>query len=299
MKIRAGAVLIGALFLQQASFGQHTSGRWAVGFGAEGNVWLNDMNKRKLGIGGDLSGRYGFSRHFSLGFQFGFASLKSAQDPLTLAKPHSYLKLNATPLIVTGWWHLSPGRKVAPYTFLGAGFMRYTRIDGVRTYQPDPSDKFSAYIPVGLGVEFYAAQGLSLDVRGSYTVLNSDSDLLRLKKIDGIAAVRFGFNLYIGRSDDADDDGDGLTNAEERRLGTNPTNPDTDEDGLTDGAEVRRLRTDPLNPDSDGDLLKDGDEVYIYFTDPLNPDTDGDGFTDFEEVRAGTDPLDPESHPPR
>ena len=35
----------------------------------------------------------------------------------------------------------------------------------------------------------------------------------------------------------------------------------------------------------------------IYTTDPLNPDTDGDGFSDGTEVRVGTNPLDPNSHP--
>nr|WP_269783408.1 thrombospondin type 3 repeat-containing protein [Marinibactrum halimedae] len=32
-----------------------------------------------------------------------------------------------------------------------------------------------------------------------------------------------------------DNDGDGLTNTEEFLLGTDPTNPDTDGDGLFDG----------------------------------------------------------------
>ncbi|MBI2098899.1 hypothetical protein HYT45_00600 [Candidatus Uhrbacteria bacterium] len=36
-----------------------------------------------------------------------------------------------------------------------------------------------------------------------------------------------------------DDDGDGLTNAEEARYGTNPNNPDTDGDGFKDGDEVK------------------------------------------------------------
>ena len=38
--------------------------------------------------------------------------------------------------------------------------------------------------------------------------------------------------------DDADSDGDGLSDAQEATLGTDPANPDTDEDGLFDGAEV-------------------------------------------------------------
>lgn len=84
-----------------------------------------------------------------------------------------------------------------------------------------------------------------------------------------------------------DSDGDGLTDEQERELGTNPFNPDTDGDRLNDGDEVR-LRTNPLNPDTDNDRLIDGEEVRIG-TDPLNPDTDGDGIIDGLDL----DPLDP------
>lgn len=94
-----------------------------------------------------------------------------------------------------------------------------------------------------------------------------------------------------------DFDEDGLTNLEEFELGTDPSNPDTDGDGLDDGDEVKVHMTDPLNPDTDGDGLSDGDEVNVYGTDPLNPDTDGDGFGDFQEVVHGSDPLDPASVP--
>ncbi len=67
---------------------------------------------------------------------------------------------------------------------------------------------------------------------------------------------------------------------------------DSDNDGLTD-AEEKALGTDPFNPDTDGDGLFDGEEVKVYKTDPLNPDTDGDGFKDGAEVKAGYDPKGP------
>ncbi|TVQ94097.1 MAG: hypothetical protein EA397_03015 [Deltaproteobacteria bacterium] len=69
-------------------------------------------------------------------------------------------------------------------------------------------------------------------------------------------------------------DGDGLTNQEERELGTDPRNPDTDGDGLTDGMEV-----------------------LVHNSDPLSPDTDNNGFLDGEEVDGGYDPTDPLSYP--
>ncbi|MTI88615.1 MAG: OmpA family protein [Balneolaceae bacterium] len=81
-----------------------------------------------------------------------------------------------------------------------------------------------------------------------------------------------------------DTDGDGLTDAKEMELGTDPQLADTDGDGLTDGDEVNEYDTDPLKADTDGDGLSDGDEVNSYNTDPNNTDSDGDGLSDGDEV---------------
>ena len=89
-----------------------------------------------------------------------------------------------------------------------------------------------------------------------------------------------------------DPDGDGLLSTEEQRLGTNPNNPDTDNDGLNDGVEVNTHHTDPLRPDTDGDGLTDGSEVNTYHTNPLAADTDSDAIGDGEEInRYHTNPL--------
>ena len=74
---------------------------------------------------------------------------------------------------------------------------------------------------------------------------------------------------FDGIRDDLDDDidGDGLTNAIELTMATNPYLLDTDGDGLSDYAEVN-YDADPssYNPDTD--------------TNPLMTDTDGDGLDD-------------------
>ncbi|MCH7841497.1 MAG: hypothetical protein IID01_01885 [Chloroflexi bacterium] len=57
-----------------------------------------------------------------------------------------------------------------------------------------------------------------------------------------------------------DSDNDGLTDAEEAALGTNPFQKDSDTDGLDDGEEVL-IGTDPLFPDTDRDGVVDGDDV--------------------------------------
>jgi len=67
---------------------------------------------------------------------------------------------------------------------------------------------------------------------------------------------------------------------------------DADGDGLSDADEVR-IGTDPRNPDTDGDGLADGFEVFVYGTDPTAIDTDGDGTYDGAEYALGSDPYDP------
>lgn len=64
---------------------------------------------------------------------------------------------------------------------------------------------------------------------------------------------------------------------------------DSDQDGLTD-EEEKQLGTDIDSVDTDKDKLFDREEVKVYKTDPLNSDTDGDGFLDGEEVKSGYDP---------
>jgi hypothetical protein len=86
---------------------------------------------------------------------------------------------------------------------------------------------------------------------------------------------------------------DGLALEYRFGIGTDPLDPDTDDDRLNDGAELA-LGTDPFDDDTDGDDLEDGEEVDAG-TDPLNPDTDGDGLGDGWEFRRMPefDPLDP------
>ena len=69
-----------------------------------------------------------------------------------------------------------------------------------------------------------------------------------------------------------DSDGDGLTNAQEISLGTNPLNIDTDGDGLPDGWEAH-FGTNPLVNDAG------------------NPSAAADGLTNLQEYMAGTDPT--------
>jgi hypothetical protein len=120
--------------------------------------------------------------------------------------------------------------------------------------------------------------------------------------------VMNGNALLRGPAPVADSDGDGLTDEEEARLGTDPLNPDTDGDGVGDGIEYRLATPgsgfDPLVPgtfeacakiteptaDHDLDGLNDCEEALLR-TDHYLADSDRDGIPDLVEVRLGSDPL--------
>src|SRR5215203_2686787 len=91
---------------------------------------------------------------------------------------------------------------------------------------------------------------------------------------------------------ETDLDADNYPDALELEVGLDPTNPDTDGDGVADGDEVNLYGTDPFTWDTDGDGLSDGEELFVAGTDPLVWDTNDDGISDGGvEAVADVDPL--------
>ncbi|MFA5021703.1 MAG: hypothetical protein WC508_01290 [Patescibacteria group bacterium] len=88
--------------------------------------------------------------------------------------------------------------------------------------------------------------------------INNEPDIVNQGNISN---TNIDSNINSETNQNLDSDQDGLIDTEERMYGTDPNNPDTDGDGLTDRDEVKVFRTDPNNPDTDGDGYKDGDEV--------------------------------------
>ena len=158
---------------------------------------------------------------------------------------------------------------------------------------------FKVSIPNDFGETIESVPFVVTKTEDEYSVDFLDSDG------DGLPDI---YENMIGTDlNNPDTDGDGLTDYQEVYItGTDPTkydsvtdgvsdaDADPDEDGLTNAQEIE-LGTDPQNDDTDGDGLKGGEEVNDYHTDPLNPDTDRDGLPDGDEPHIGLDPSDPET----
>jgi OOP family OmpA-OmpF porin len=191
-------------------------------------------------------------------------------------------------LALDGLFHFTRWDRVDPYLALGAGFYWFgEEING---------DDVHLAVRAGGGVMYHFNDMWA--VRGDARVLLGGRNTEGNTMID--AGLVWTWGAYIapsnwaGESGPIDSDQDGLTDDEETEYGTDPFDPDTDHDGLTDFDELRTYHTDPLNPDSDYDGLKDGPEVFKYETEPMNRDTDGGGVADGHEVlEDGTDPKDP------
>jgi len=187
-------------------------------------------------------------------------------------------------------FHFTPWKRVDPFLSAGVGVMKYADdING--------DNGWDATIRAGLGVMYHFNDEWALRLEYQNFVAGSaqqsDANTLLSAGLCWTWGAHVPANYKVAGGP-KDSDADGLSDAEEVALGTDPFNPDTDRDKLSDYDEVRVYHTDPLNPDTDYDGLQDGAEVMVYKTNPLNPDTDNGGVRDGHEViEDNTNPLNP------
>ncbi len=195
------------------------------------------------------------------------------------------LRLLLSPFSFTDW---------NPYIYAGFGALHFDMEQLPAAPTPGIKEEgWTGVAPGGLGVQVHMSDNVSFEASGgvNYTLYDDLNGINNTFANDAYITWQAGLTV-VGESGNADPDADGLTNKEEKELGTDKKNPDTDGDGLMDGAEMKQYNTIPLKSDSDGDGLSDGDEVKTHKTDPNKADTDGDGLTDGDEVKTHkTDPT--------
>jgi outer membrane protein OmpA-like peptidoglycan-associated protein len=286
-------IAISFLTLNYTSFSQEILKGFGLGLSFHAAVAKTDVGGYEPRPITRMFARYHVLKNFAIETGFGFGMLEGNKI--------GFFSSKIVPIDVRFVFYPKSSGKVLPLLFGGFSFMNFNPVD--INDKPLPNNAQGRYshwmavLPIGGGFQYFITSNSIIEFVGTYSVGTKDylDDTEMKKNNDGYYS--FGFNVYAFiESGDADPDKDGLTNNEEKELGTDPNNPDTDGDGLKDGAEVKTYRTNPLNPDTDSDGLKDGEEVLTYRTNPLNPDTDGDGLKDGEEVlNYRTDPLNPDT----
>ncbi|MBE0645448.1 MAG: hypothetical protein IH600_15300 [Bacteroidetes bacterium] len=252
-----------------------------------GRLLYTRRNRRNLGI--------------TYPYQFGEYNLALRSTEVMAAE--AWLRLNLFPARPFNIWVLVGG---------GNAWLRPEDYRNGDAAYPGSETISALSIPLGAGFEWHLTRAWSLQLgalghlvmSGEMDAFDSGELVQRLQESQGLPSnpdrektandtwlsVTFGLAWHL--FDDTDFDDDGLSNLEEEKAGTNPNDPDTDGDGLTDFQELRTYKTDPLYWDTDHDVLSDYVEVTRYKTDPTNKDTDGDGLDDsIELLDYQTDPL--------
>ncbi len=215
-------------------------------------------------------------------------------------------RTDAWPATLAMTAELYPRATMRPYLAFGVGVLPYELTvqmkESITTplEHTGPERAVTFWIPVRVGVSYALSKAIDAQLMFERSITLSDRlDGFVSQKLtwlnDNFNNVSFGLTWYHRGDALLDRDDDGLGNADEEALGTDPDRRDSDGDGLGDADEVFRYRTNPVAADSDGDGLNDYDEVNVFSTNPARRDTDRDGLDDRAEIGGLTDPLNPDS----
>jgi len=260
---------------------------------------------------------------FGLGADFGRTPYYR-RERRQMVTAYGYQYDNAATALRSTWYstysvqiaiHMFPRQYFDAYLLLGGGVTLFGPDDYSQelvTVRPDNDHLAGITVPIGIGADYFLTRNLSINAELRFHLLFTDdfdgfnSSEIRRAYIqdvqepltgdilteagDAYSAFSFGIKYRLFENDDID--GDLLKNVEEEALNTNPYDPDTDGDGVSDYQELRIHKSDPLRADTDADGLNDYVEVIKYRTSPLLADTDGDGLSDSDEVlEFRTNPL--------
>jgi len=244
----------------------------------------------ELSDGSDIDTAYYTSDANGFRYYGGYDPLPPPEVTVILNPPVVYIRgLSSVPEVVDSAGtasYIIPSVSPTPFVF---SYSARSEVEGFETVTT-PAGTFDAIKVTATTHVFGYSQGVSLDD----TIVETNwlaRDLGIVKWVDtGSDGTVIG--VLTSTNVNPDHDGDGLVNSEESSIGTNPMDPDTDDDALTDGQEVNIYFSNPLDADTDDDGLPDGEEVTVYGTSPLEADTDRDGLEDGYEVAEGLDPTD-------
>ncbi len=209
-------------------------------------------------------------------------------------------RTDITSFELLAYFNLFPRKQLNYYAFAGFGLLRYQPQDIKEAPKTnygtnlvwtnfDEKSQFNATMVGGIGADFFINQNFSVGLQGTFRYFNTDFlDAFALAPGGNPTASDYYFDYGLKISyyifENLDADGDGISNEDESKYGSNPFLADSDEDGITDYEEINIHKTNPMLADSDSDGLNDLEELTLHLN-PNKIDTDDDKLTDFEEIR--------------
>jgi len=145
----------------------------------------------------------------------------------------------------------------------------------------------SAAQVTGSGSGPYTFSGYTVPAEGSVTIALAAGEITRDGGTGRFAGYSWDVRFFKA---DSDADGDGLANGKEIEAFSDPSKPDSDDDGLPDPFELSHGCLKPF--------INEAAEHNEYGTIvPGDDDADDDGVSNADEFRRGTDPCAAEAGP--
>ena len=314
-KVRVTFFLFVLIFAQNLSYSQLKD--WGTKIGLRANIVFPENDFANLGFSGNDDFSFEWYKFSYLGEAFfGLAATRSLEVNLNLGYgiytgkayfdnlDENYGEYKTTIIPVKLTFRITPWDIPSwnPYFYVGGGLMSYDLTTLPLDIPGDNNIKAAGWtglLPVGMGAEFPLSDNILFDlsIGGGFTTGFDIEGYSNSSDATWESYFNIGLGLtMITESCESDRDDDKLGRCEEEKLGSDPRNPDTDNDGLNDGEEVLNWFTDPTKSDTDDDRLNDYNEIMELTTNPLLSDTDEDGLTDGDEVLVyKTNPLKPDT----
>lgn len=168
-----------------------------LGIGPELNVnmLIPDEASKRVSLGGGVNINYSAFPYFGIGVNLGFNALNGSRDNYNFKTSSWHIK---TVLL----YNILPDNRINPFIGGGIGILyfdpKYDNGKPLYNSAMGNYQKWSALIPVSLGVNFFFAEEFSLNISGEYNFAMSDFlDDIKKGNGDNYFSCRIGLSYYF------------------------------------------------------------------------------------------------------